>query len=224
MHICRSRARSASLVTLLVAMAIAVTAFAVPAQAASSDSGLGTKNPAKGTPVKIGFITDGKGSATDNSIESAVADAAVKWINQYRNGIGGHPIELDTCVTGADPSKSVDCANQMIQDNVAAVLFGSNQFTLNSWKPLHDAGIPTFVASSGSRGHQGRHGFDLRLQRRPERRCQTVIVGGAKEAKTKKVTVGRDRRARRDPDLRGQDAVHEGGLVAGHRSRRAGNR
>ena len=150
MHIRRTRARSASLVTLLAALAIAVAAFAVPAQAASSDSGLGTKTPAKGTPVKIGFITDGKGTATDNSIESDVADASVKWINQYRNGIGGHPITLDTCVTGADPDKSVDCANQMIQDDVAAVLFGSNQFTLNSWKPVHGAGIPTFMASSGN--------------------------------------------------------------------------
>ncbi len=74
----------------------------------------------------------------------------MKWINQYRSGIGGHPIQLDTCVTRADPAKSVDCANQMIQDDVAAVLFGSNQFTLNSWKPVHEAGIPTFVAGSGN--------------------------------------------------------------------------
>ena len=169
-------------------MAIAVAAFAVPAQAASADSGLGTKDPAKGTPVKIGFITDGKGTATDNSIESDVADASVKWINQYRNGIGGHPITLDTCVTGADPAKSVDCANQMIQDDVAAVLFGSNQFTLNSWKPVHGAGIPTFVASSGNPDIKAdptnTFVFNAGLSA-----LTTVIVGGAKAANTKKVTV-----------------------------------
>ncbi len=188
MHIRRTRARSASLVTSLVAVAIAVAAFAAPAQAASSDSGLGTKDPAKGTPVKIGFITDGKGTATDNSIESDVADASVKWINQYRNGVGGHPIELDTCVTGADPAKSVDCANQMIQDDVAAVLFGSNQFTLNSWKPVHDAGIPTFMASSGNPDIKAdptnTSVFNAGLSA-----LTTVIVGGAKAANTKKVTV-----------------------------------
>jgi branched-chain amino acid transport system substrate-binding protein len=188
MKICRTRARSASLVTVLVAVAITVTAFAVPAQAAASDAALGTKNPAKGTPVKIGFITDGKGTATDNSIESDVADAAVKWINQYRNGIGGHPIELDTCVTGADPSKSVDCANQMIQDDVAAVLFGSNQFTLNSWTPLHASGIPTFLASSGNANIKGdttsTFVFNAGLSA-----LQTVIVGSAKAAKIKKATV-----------------------------------
>ena len=84
-----------------------MTVFAVPAQAASSSSEslLGTKDPAKGTPVKIGLVTDGKGSATDNSIETPVTEAAVKWINQYRGGIGGHPIDLDICVTGGDPSE-----------------------------------------------------------------------------------------------------------------------
>ena len=37
----------------------------------------------------------------------------------------------------------------MIQDDVAAVVFGSNQFTLNAWTPLHDAGIPVFIAGAG---------------------------------------------------------------------------
>ena len=184
----RTRARSAGLVTSLVAVAIAVAAFAAPAQAASSDSGLGTKTPAKGTPVKIGFITDGKGPQNDNSIEGDVADATVKWVNQYRNGIGGHPIDLDTCVTTGDPSKSVDCANQMIQDDVAAVLFGSNQFTLNSWKPVHEAGIPTFVAGSGNPDIKAdptnTFVFDAGLSA-----LNTVIVGGAKAGNTKKATV-----------------------------------
>ena len=94
MRISHARGRAASLVTLLVASAIAVAAFAGPAQAAAADSGLGTKNPAKGTPVKIGLIVDGKGSQIGNTIESDVADATVKGINQYKNGISGHPIEL----------------------------------------------------------------------------------------------------------------------------------
>ena len=66
----------------------------------------GRRSPAKGTPVKIGLITDGKTAGTDNSIETPVAEAAVKWINQYRNGVGGHPIELDICVTDGEPAKT----------------------------------------------------------------------------------------------------------------------
>jgi branched-chain amino acid transport system substrate-binding protein len=111
---------------------------------------LGTKDPAKGTPVKIGLITDDKTASTDNSIETPVANAATQWINEYRGGIGGHRMELDRCVSGGEPGKSTDCANQMIADKVAAVIIGSNQFTLNIWQILHGAGIPVFIFASGN--------------------------------------------------------------------------
>ena len=203
-----TRARSASLITLVAAIAIAVAAFAAPAQAASADSGLGTKTPAKGTPVKIGLITDGKTSGTDNSIETPVSEAAVKWINQYRNGVGGHPIDLDICTNNGDPSKSADCANQMIQDDVAAVVFGSNQFSLNAWTPLHDAGVPVFIFGSGTPDLLEdtastfimRFRFDLR---EPHHQCGQ----GAEDQEGDR---GRDRRARGDADLRRRDALREG--------------
>ena len=188
MHISHVRGIAAGLVTMLVASAIAVAAFAVPAQAAAADSGLGTKSPAKGTPVKIGMIVDGKGAQIGNNIESDVADATVKWLNQYKNGIGGHPVQLDSCVTTGDPGKSVDCANQMIADNVAAVVFGSNQFTLNSWKPIHEAGIPTFMAGSGNPDIKAdptnTFVFDAGLSA-----LDAIIVGSAKDAKVKQATV-----------------------------------
>ena len=87
---------------------------------------LGTKNPAKGTPVKIGFVTDDANDKTDNSIETPVANATVKWLNDYLGGAGGHPITLDRCVDLAEPGKGTDCASQMIADKVAAVVIGSN--------------------------------------------------------------------------------------------------
>jgi branched-chain amino acid transport system substrate-binding protein len=187
MQIGHLRARGASPVTVLVAMAIALTAFAVPAQAASSDAALGPKNPAKGTAVKIGLITDGKTSGTDNSIETPVSQAAVKWMNQYRNGVGGHPINLDICTTGGDPSKSTDCANQMIQDNVAAVVFGSNQFSLNSWTPLHSAGIPVFIFGSGTSQLIDDAASTFVMGAAAAQ--QNLIIGAAKALKTKKASV-----------------------------------
>ncbi len=183
-----TRARSASLVTLLIAMAIALAAFAVPAQAASSDSVLGTKTPATGTPVKIGLITDGKTSGTDNTIETPVTEAAVKWINQYRNGVGGHPITLDICTDNGDPSKSADCANQMIQDDVAAVVFGSNQFALNSWQPLHDAGIPVFIFAAGTPQLLADPTSTFVFSAGPSAQ-ENLIIGAAKAQKTKKADV-----------------------------------
>ena len=125
------------------------TAFAASASALTSaranNAVLGTKNPAKGTPVKIGFVTDGKNPQSDNTIDTPVANATAKWINQYQNGIGGHPIVLDRCVDLNDPSKGTDCANQMIQDNVAAVVVGQDGVLENIWTPLHKAGIPLYI-------------------------------------------------------------------------------
>jgi branched-chain amino acid transport system substrate-binding protein len=184
MEICRSRV---AVLTAVLITAIGLTAFAVPAQAASSDSALGTKTPAKGTPVKIGLITDGKTSGTDNTIETPVTEAAVKWINQYRNGVGGHPIDLDICTNNGDPSKSADCANQMIQDDVSAVVFGSNQFALNAWKPLHDAGIPVFIFASGTPDLLADTTSTFIFGAGPSA-MQNLIIGAAKAQKTKKAT------------------------------------
>ena len=143
------RARTTRLMALVAAVLVVGAAVCAnsPALAptASNNKLLGTKNPAKGTPVKIGFVTNDKNDQTDNSIETPVADATVKWINDYMNGIGGHPIDLDRCVDLADPSKGTDCANQMIQDKVAAVVIGSNAVLENVWTPLHKAGIPVFL-------------------------------------------------------------------------------
>jgi len=130
----------------IVAVALSVlVGTGLSSTAAGAASVLGTKNPAKGTPVKIGFVTDDANNQTDNSIETPVANATVKWINDYLGGAGGHPIELDRCVDLAEPGKGTDCANQMIADKVAAVVIGSNAVLENVWTPLHAAGIPVFL-------------------------------------------------------------------------------
>ena len=61
---------------------------------------LGTKNPATGTPVKVGVISNGKTPTIDNSQETPVAEATASWINDYLGGIGGHPIHLVICNDG----------------------------------------------------------------------------------------------------------------------------
>jgi branched-chain amino acid transport system substrate-binding protein len=137
--------RKATVAATLGALAFAGTAFASTTAGAAGNNVLGTKNPAKGAPVKIGFVTDDANAKTDNSIETPVADATAKWINDYLGGVGGHPITLDRCVDLAEPGKGTDCANQMIADKVAAVVIGSNAVLENVWTPLHTAGIPVFL-------------------------------------------------------------------------------
>jgi hypothetical protein len=143
------RTATAVFVTLVLAIGIGFASVAPGGASVRTANILGTKTPAKGTPVKIGLISDDQAGTTDNSIETPVTNAAVQWINEYRNGVGGHPVTIDRCVTNGEPGKSGDCANQMIADKVAAVLFGSNRNYGNSWEPLHAAGIPVFSFAAG---------------------------------------------------------------------------
>ncbi|MCU1344630.1 MAG: putative branched-chain amino acid transport system [Acidimicrobiia bacterium] len=99
------------------------TTAASTAGGTAGAGGLGTPNAAKGTPVKVGYISDGQSATIDNTEELLMAQATAKWANDYQGGIGGHPIEFDTCQTKQDPAVAADCANQMLRDKVVAVLF-----------------------------------------------------------------------------------------------------
>src|SRR5262249_2541768 len=101
---------------------------------------LGTAHRATGTPVKIGLLTTG-GQCTGctSNDETPAARAAIGWLNDYENRLAGHPITLDVCVDKNDPGTGADCANQMISDNVNAVVLGSSGVTETEWKLLHDA-------------------------------------------------------------------------------------
>src|SRR5262245_58999789 len=103
---------------------------------------LGAVHRASGEPVKVGLVSDGKSPSVDQSIELAVAAATVKYVNERRGGIGGRPIELTTCETQLDPGRATDCADQMVEQQVAAVLVGSSGVLEDVWRPLHAAGVP----------------------------------------------------------------------------------
>src|SRR5439155_20089470 len=60
---------------------------------------LGTPKVAAGTPIKGGFVSDGKSEAIDNTAEAPAGQAAAKYVNDYLGGIAGHPIPLDPCHT-----------------------------------------------------------------------------------------------------------------------------
>src|SRR4051794_24068125 len=164
------------------------SAVAATSTAASGTSVLGTKNPAKGAPVKIGFVTDDANEKTDNSIETPVANATVKWLNDYMRGAGGHPITLDRCVDLAEPGKGTDCANQMIADKVAAVVIGSNAVLENVWTPLHSAGIPVFLYGASNASVVADPNTTFIFSNGPAL-IQGFPAAVAKKAKAKKVSV-----------------------------------
>lgn len=95
------------------------------AEASVDESSLGTPNKATGTPITLGFISEGAGATINNEDEIKGAQAAASYVNEYLGGLGGHPITLKVCETLGVPATATDCANQMVAAKVPAVLGGT---------------------------------------------------------------------------------------------------
>jgi branched-chain amino acid transport system substrate-binding protein len=99
----------------------AATASAAPVDTAL----LGTPKAASGTPVLFGVLNLESGPVTFPEVVQA-EQAAVKYVNAYRGGIGGHPIKLVSCATDGQPATSQRCANQLADQKPVAVLGGAD--------------------------------------------------------------------------------------------------
>jgi branched-chain amino acid transport system substrate-binding protein len=115
----------------------------------SADSVLGPVKAATGTPLTLGYITDGKSAAIDFTALQQTAQAAVQYVNERLGGVAGHPINLKICETQQVPSRAIDCANQMIQAKVPVVLNDVTGEGTYLVPPLVKAGIP-YVTFEGS--------------------------------------------------------------------------
>ena len=111
---------------------------------------LGPVAKATGAPVRIGVISDGKSPASDQSYELDVVKGTATYLNEYKKGLAGHEIQIVSCVTDGDPGKTTDCGNEMVKEQVAAVVGGSLQAGENIFQPLHDAKIPVVYYAAGS--------------------------------------------------------------------------
>lgn len=112
-------------------------------------SALGTPKKATGTPIKVGFVNDGKGAQIDNSGMWVVAQATAKYANEYLNGINGHVIEFEHCESKFSPSGGTACGVKFKNDKVAAVLASTTAYDTQVSDAL-GSGIPFFANASGS--------------------------------------------------------------------------
>src|SRR4051794_2031567 len=96
-------------------------AAATPDMAAA----LGTENQASDTPLTVGLLNLESGPVTFPEYSQA-AKAAVSYINDYKGGIGGHPVQLDLCATDAQPATSARCAGQIVDKKPAFILGGAD--------------------------------------------------------------------------------------------------
>ncbi|ANY22206.1 ABC transporter substrate-binding protein [Gordonia terrae] len=122
-----SRRAVAGLGGILLAAALGVTACSssdgdgVSAAEASTTALPG--DAAAGSPVKIGFIATEGGGAVSIPEWREGAEAAVEYVNNNGGGFaGGHAIDFVICKQAEEPTSATNCANQMVEQKVAAVL------------------------------------------------------------------------------------------------------
>lgn len=148
----RSMPSGGRLTVALVTTALALTACGGSSNGGSKNTGdnaaLGTKQVASGTPVKVGYISDGSTAGITATHEIDTVKAAVKYVNDYLNGIGGHPLELDFCETKQTPAGAAACVSQLAKDKVAYAINGQTGQAAALFTPLTKAGISLFVASA----------------------------------------------------------------------------
>ncbi|MDL9938079.1 ABC transporter substrate-binding protein [Gordonia sp. ABSL1-1] len=103
---------------------------------------------ATGTPIKIGLINNEDGQAVSQPENREAAEAAATYANENLGGIAGHRIELVTCKQQEDPTSAGNCARQMVENKVAAVVVTSTGQSQVMTPIITGAGIP-YVTSVG---------------------------------------------------------------------------
>ena len=155
--------RSRWLLTGVVALSLAATAAACGSGGSNGSPGptgttaagtvLGAKNPAAGKPISLGFISasssDSPVSAQFKRVEAGL-QMARGYLNDYQGGIAGHPVQLFICQGSETPAGSQDCANQMVNKGVAAVVSAYSGQGAVITPILSKAGIPYVVLQGSS--------------------------------------------------------------------------
>jgi ABC-type branched-subunit amino acid transport system substrate-binding protein len=152
MHAVVALAVATALVVIGSACSSTTTSGATQPAGTTDDASalLGPKHEATGSPIKIGFVDDGKAQNIDFTATVAAFDATVQYANEHLGGINGHQIVVDECATNDVPSQATDCGVRMVNDKVAAVLVPVSAQDSRIFDALDGSGVPyvTYAASA----------------------------------------------------------------------------
>ncbi len=90
---------------------------------------------ATGEPLRVGMINQEDTPLGSFPELRLAVEAGIEWINTELGGVDGRPLELDACVTNFSVERSQACAQQMVSDDVVAVL-GGIDITSNGSIPI----------------------------------------------------------------------------------------
>ncbi len=94
-------------------------------------------------PVVIGMINqEDTPLGSFPEIRRAV-EAGVDFVNEELGGVGGRPVELVSCITSFDAEQSASCAQEMVQQDVVAMVGGIDVTSNGAIPVLEQNGIPS---------------------------------------------------------------------------------
>lgn len=107
----------------------------------------GASDPAL-APVTVGWVNQQGGPlAFPNS--TAGAEAAVKYVNTYLGGIGGHPLKLASCYVVSNEQEGNTCGLQLVNNaDVQAILYGTLISGDQSLQAVNAGQKPILMANS----------------------------------------------------------------------------
>jgi branched-chain amino acid transport system substrate-binding protein len=100
------------------------------------------------SPVTLGWVNQ-QGGPLGFPNSTAGAEAAVKYVNSYLGGIGGHPLQLNTCFVVGSEQEGNTCGDQLVNNtSVKAVLYGTLIAGDQSFQAVDNGTKPIFMANS----------------------------------------------------------------------------
>lgn len=137
----KSRAARIAL-PLVLGLTVGLMATTSAANATTRTAAATSAHKATGTPIKVGFYSDGESAAADNTSEIAAARAGVHYVNNTLGGAHGHPIDLIVCQGNQTPAAATNCGDQLVSDKVVAILNNATSFAAPLDAAVAPSGIP----------------------------------------------------------------------------------
>jgi branched-chain amino acid transport system substrate-binding protein len=136
------RGRLAFMVATLTA--VAVTAAGAP----TAGAGGAGKGKATGDPIVIGIYTpaDNQTFTAPELIDGA--EAAAKYVNSQLEGVGGSPIQLETCKSDYSAPGLTACANKLFEKDPLIIIPGPDAAALTVQSTFDETGIPLIGGAS----------------------------------------------------------------------------
>lgn len=100
----------------------------------------GTPHKATGSPYVFGLINDETGAVTFPESRQAEI-AATNYVNNYLDGINGHPIQLADCISDGTAPTSARCASELVAKHPIAILGAADTGTPGSLPVYARAGL-----------------------------------------------------------------------------------